>query len=145
MTALEYLSRPREIMDRISARNEKILTLRTVAEKTTTTLHPAGVGGSGEEHKMDNFMAKIEELENENRKDSREFAAVCIEISDTLDRLDNENHRRILRMWSLEMNSFPEIAEELGICLRSIYYLKKQAFRKLDTALMHLSPQTAGV
>ena len=130
MTALEYLSRPREIEERIRNREEKILALRSVASKTTTTLHlTAGCSSGSDDHKLENIVSEIDRLERENTQDEAELAALCIEINNRLDVLPKESHRTVLRLWYICGRPISEIADEMGYCE---YYIKKLKHDALD-------------
>ena len=130
MTALEYLSRPREIEERIRNREEKILALRSVASKTTTTLHlTAGCSSGSDDHKLENIVSEIDRLERENTQDEAELAALCIEINNRLDVLPKESHRTVLRLWYICGRPISEIADEMGYCE---YYIKKLKRDALD-------------
>ena len=128
--AMEYLSGPRRIRERIRNREEKILALRSVASKTTPTLHlTAACSSSSEDHKLENIVAEIDRLEQENAQDEAELAALCIEINNRLDVLPNENHRTVLRLWYICGRSISGIADEMGYCE---YYIKKLKHDALD-------------
>ena len=134
--AMEYLSGPRRIRERIRNREEKILALRSVASKTTPTLHlTAACSSSSEDHKLENIVAEIDRLEQENAQDEAELAALCIEINNRLDILPNENHRTVLRLSFLNQLSNAEICREMRYSNDYVRHLKSDAIRSLDVSV----------
>ena len=138
--AMEYLSGPRRIRELIRNREEKILALRSVASKTTTTLHlTAACSSSSEDHKLENIVAEIDRLEQENAQDEAELAALCIEINNRLDVLPNENHRTVLRLWYLSQLSTAEICRELMYSSSHIRRLKNDAIQEFKKMVPDVS------
>ena len=130
--AEEYLMQPKEITARISNRNEKIETLRSVAMKTTPSLHLTGaVSGGGEGHKMENIIAEIDRLERENAADEQELAQTGIRVMDLLNSVENENQRRVLRLSYVEMQKTADIAQMMYMSPSHINSLKKAGLRCL--------------
>ena len=128
----KYLSGPGEIEKRIRDREEKIAALRSVAARVTPSLHQApGSPGNGEDHKLENLIAKIDELERENREDEILLSTLCLEISDRLDALPNVNHRRILRLSSIGRRSNAEICREMNYSESYVRRMKMVALEEL--------------
>ena len=128
----KYLSGPGKIEERIRDREEKIETLRTVAARVTPTLHlTSASSGNSEDHKLENLIAKIDELERENREDEIILSTLCLEISDRLDTLQNMNHRRILRLSSIGRRSNAEICREMNYSESYVRRMKMVALEEL--------------
>jgi hypothetical protein len=136
LTAKEYLSQAYRIDQRINSKIEQVRSLRDLAEKATATLSDMPRNPSPNHHRMEDFLCKALDLENEINADLCCLIDTKREIVTVVKCVENRELQTLLEMRYLCYKTWEEIAVEMHFDLRWVYRLHGRALDEVD-AIRH--------
>ena len=128
MTTKEYLSQAHRIDQRINSKLEQVRSLRSLAEKATSTLSDTKVSGAPNVTRMQDIITKMVDLETEINTDIDTLVDLKREISTAIKQVDNLEHQTLLELRYLCFMRWEEIAVQMT-------YSSQHMFRLHDDAL----------
>lgn len=137
-----YLRRAHKAELRINNKLEQLESLRSLAEKTTTTLQhtpKCKIGGT----KIEGIVAKIVDLEEEIKNDIEELLYIKSEVRDAIKTVGVPELELLLELRYLCYKSWSYIAHEMNYDERYIHKLHGKALSaiKLDTKRHKKTPK----
>lgn len=131
MRAKDYLMRAYKTDLQINSKLEQIMVLRSLVEKTTTTLSMAP-GGTGQKGQLENILVKIVNLETEINDEIEHLLEVEAEIRESINEVRQPELRVVLELRYLCCLSWPQIANEMERDLRQVHRLHGRALNVID-------------
>lgn len=139
MTTKEYLKQTFKLDKEIESLRQAVETLEAQAAKTTTTLDPNKVGGGrfnldGREQ----AIVKAVDYKNTIIDKTIELLALKQRIIDGIYLVDNQDHRTLLIIRYINLQTFEQIAVSMSYSYRNILYMHGaalQSFEKVCTPL----------
>ena len=127
MTAKEYLSQAYRLDEQITSKINVLDSLNELARKSTAVM--TGMPGSPNRDKqtMESTICKIIDLQAEINKDIDTLVDLKAEILSVINAVENIDYRLLLHKRYIENMSWPEIAVDLNVGMRRMYYLHDQA------------------
>ena len=132
MTAKEYLSRALLIDQRINSKLEQVQSLRSLAEKATSTLTQTPHGKERNTHRMEDVIIKMLDLESDINASIDALVDVKREIIEAVQRLPVTEHRTLLELRYVCGKTWEEIASALFYSVRNVHILHGAALREFD-------------
>lgn len=135
--AKKYLKRIQICDDKINAKLAEIDDLYDLATRITPYMRDnAGASSGGNQDKLGNAVAKIADLKAEANREIDTLIDLKREISAKLDRLENPDHRKVLRLRYISNYTFEMIAMEMNYSYRGVCYLHGRALTAFEK-IMH--------
>ena len=135
MTAKEYLEQARTLDMEINSKLEMVSSLRAMAERTTSALSKAVVSRSRDDHRMEETIATIVDLEREVNEDIDRLVELKREIMGVIKKLDDPVDRYLLSMRYICGKDWEEIADAMNYHIRTIYKVHDRAIQKMENLL----------
>ena len=132
LTAKEYLSQAYRIDIRINSKIKQAQSLRAVAEKAAAVLSHAPLGGTRNNHRMEDVIVKMVDLEAEINGDLNRLIDLKREIITVIKNVDAVELQNLLELRYLCFMTWEEIAVELNWSIRQAYYMHGEALREVD-------------
>ena len=137
LTAKEYLSLAYRIDQRINSKLEQVQSLRELASKATATYSDRPKSPTPNFHRMEEFLCKAIDLENEINKDLCELIDIKSEIVSVIKRVKSTDLQTLLELRYLCFKTWEEISVELHLDIRWVHRLHNKALNEVDT-LRHI-------
>lgn len=131
MKAKEFLNRAFFINQRITSKIEQLNNLNALATKVTTTYSQAPASGSRNNHKMEDVIIKLVDMQNSINADIDKLLDIKAEIMGVINSVESNEYRTILEMRYLCFKTWEEIAAEMNYGVRYIHILHSKALRML--------------
>ena len=135
MTAKEYLSQAFNLDNRINSKLEQVSVLHIMATKATSTLSDVPPSGSRNVQQIEDIICKIVDLENTINADIDQLVDLKVEITATVQRMDNLAYRTILEQRYLCYKTWEQIATNMGYDVRWLHRLHGKALREAEKLL----------
>ncbi len=132
MTARDFLSQAYRLDQRINCKIEQLSTLNDLATKATSTLTGMPHNPNKATSTLENAITKIVDLQKEINDDIDHLVDVKAEITKVIKSVENVDQRFILEKRYLCWASWPEIAVELNVSNRRLYYLHDLALEEIQ-------------
>lgn len=133
MTAKEFLSRPKELEAEISCDIDNLASLRSVVESYTSRLSfTAGCKAGRDRDVFENTVIDIVEEEEKIRRKVSRLQAMLIEVIQTIAKLENPDHRKLLKCRYLEGMIWENVAESVGLSKSHVYLLHREALNEME-------------
>lgn len=130
MTAKEYLSRLRSIELRLMAEANEIEALSDMATHITSAINSDGIHTSGAtSDKLGNCVSRLVDLQRDIDSDILMLEKVRGEIIASLDNVQNDKYRELLRMRYVGHMTFEEIAIAMDMSWRHTVRLHGRALQ----------------
>lgn len=130
MTAKEYLSRLRSIELRLIAEANEIEALSDMATHITSAINSDGIHTSGAtSDKLGNCVSRLVDLQRDIDSDILMLEKVRGEIIASLDNVQNDKYRELLRMRYVGHMTFEEIAIAMDMSWRHTVRLHGRALQ----------------
>lgn len=134
--AKEYLERIKRCDVKIDAKLEELQTLDSMVKRITPILKDTGAGGgSGNQDKIGDTVAKIVDLQNEINADVDMFIQMKREASVLLDKLSKPEYYQVLHKRYILYKSLEQIAAEMHYSYRNACHVQGRALQAFDRAL----------
>lgn len=131
MTAKEYLSRLRSIELRLMAEANEIEALSDMATHITSAINSDGIHTSGAtSDKLGNCVSRLVDLQRDIDSDILTLEKVRGEIIASLDNVQNDKYRELLRMRYVGHMTLEEIADAMDMSKRWIIKLHGRALQE---------------
>ena len=131
MTAKEYLSRLRSIELRLMAEANEIEALSDMATHITSAINSDGIHTSGAtSDKLGNCVSRLVDLQRDIDSDILMLEKVRGEIIASLDNVQNDKYRELLRMRYVGHMTLEEIADAMDMSKRWIIKLHGRALQE---------------
>ena len=132
MTAREFLNRAYKLDQRINSKLDQVAALNDLALKATSTItgmpHNPNKGTST----MSDTICKIVDLQVEINRDIDALVDIKREIMEVIGHVEDSTSRLILEKRYINQQSWPEIAVDMKLSLRRLYYLHDRAIDELE-------------
>jgi plasmid stabilization system protein ParE len=135
ITAKEYLSQARNIEADINAKLQEAERIRSQAEKITTSFSFGKTLGGEEGSRVENAAIKLVELEKAVLEDVDRLIQAKEEIRATIDQLQDQSQKTILRMRYLLGETWETIAYRSHYSWRNVHYIHKAALAEVAAIL----------
>ena len=132
MNAKEYLTQAYRIDRRINSKLEQIASLRGLATKATSTLSDMPHNHNRSARSMENIICKMVDLENEINTDIDNLVDLKGEIVSLIKRMQNPEYQTLLELRYLCLNSWEQVAVDMGYSLQHIYRIHDKALKCID-------------
>ena len=132
MTARDFLSQAYRLDQRINCKIEQLSTLNDLATKATSTLTGMPHSPNKATSTLEGAILKIVDLQREINDDIDHLVDVKAEITKVIKSVENVDQRFILEKRYLCWASWPEIAVELNVSNRRLYYLHDLALEEVE-------------
>ncbi len=132
MTAKEFLGQAYRLDQRINSKIEQLSKLNDLATKATSTLTGMPHNPNKATSTLENTITKIVDLQKEINDDIDRLVDVKSEITRVIKSVENVDQRLILEKRYLCWSSWPEIAVELDVSNRRLYYLHDLALEEVQ-------------
>ena len=132
MTAKEYLARALLIDQRINSKLEQVQSLRSLAEKATSTLSPTPHGKERNMHRMEDVIVKMLDLESDINASIDTLVDIKREITEAVQSLPTTEHRTLLELRYVCGKTWEEIAAIMFYSVRNVHILHSAALQELD-------------
>ena len=139
MNAKEYLTQAYRIDRRINSKLEQIASLRGLATKATSTLSDMPHSPSRNARSMENIICKMVELENEINADIDNLVDLKSNIVSLIKRIQNPEYQTLLELRYLCLNSWEQVAVDMGYSLQHIYRIHDKALKSIDFQNMRVN------
>lgn len=131
MTTKEILQRVELLDTQIDYKLQEIQRLWAMVTRVTAVFKPTPVsGGGGSGDMMADTIGRIVELKAEVNQDVDRFVDLKREIAGTLNRLQNPEHIKVLYKRYFERKHWEEIAVEMNMSHRAVYYTHGRALEE---------------
>lgn len=131
----KYLSEIKYIHEDIQSRIEEKNLLRQSVELKTTNYNSDKVQESGSGRFDDRYM-KFLEVSDEINKKIDALIDLKVQVSNDIDRLANHEHRLILRLRYINLNSFENISVKMNYDIRHVHRLHGNALSAFSDDVM---------
>ena len=135
MTAKEYLSQAHRLDQRINAKLEQIMQLRSLSQRCTVAFGGERVSTTRNVTSMEDVVIKIIMAEKKLDEQIDRFVALKEEIQQTIDLLPDPECRILLELRYLAMKCWMDIAGSMGISRTYAYKLHEKGLELVDTVL----------
>ena len=132
MTSKEYLARALLIDQRINSKLEQVQSLRSLAEKATSTLSQTPHGKERNMHRMEDVIVKMLDLESDINASIDALVDVKREIMEAVQYLPVTEHRTLLELRYICGKTWEEIAATMFYSVRNVHNLHSAALKELD-------------
>ena len=85
--------------------------------------------------KMVDVIARVDELDQEIERLRREKASLVIEISDAIEKLDNDKEKAVLTAFYIARAPMTEVADAINYSVRRAYHFRKMGVTHLGEVL----------
>jgi hypothetical protein len=127
MTVKEYLSQAYRVDRLITSKLQQVQSLRELATRATSTLSDAPHGGSRNNHRMEDIIAKMIDLENEINGDIDKLVDLKSSIVALIKGVPDPDHRILLELRYLCFKSWGEIAADMRYSKDYVFELHRKA------------------
>ena len=131
MTTKEYLSQAYRVDRMITSKLQQVQSLRDLATRATSTLSDAPVGGSRNNHRMEDIIAKMIDLENEINGDIDRLVDLKRGIVAAIKSVPDPDHQVLLELRYLCFRSWGEIAADMRYSKDYVFELHRKALAAL--------------
>ena len=134
MAAKEYLRQTLKIDKEINILLQTIEKLEADAEKTTTVLNPKKVEGQGSFnlHSREDTIVKLIDFRNKVNGKIDKLVDLKNEIYDKINLVENTDHRNLLILRYVNLNSFEEIAVTMCYSYRHVTRMHGWALQEFE-------------
>ena len=135
MTAKEYLSQAHHIDKRINSKLEQVRSLRSLAEKATSTISGAYQRGAHSVTRMEDVITKMLDLEAEINADIDALVDLKRKIVTIIKRLDHAEHQTLLELRYLCFMRWEAIAVEMSYSSQHMFRLHDAALKEVEARM----------
>ena len=134
MTAKQYLRQIYKLNEQIKDKQERINYLKSMSTSIGAIDYSKDKiqTSPSTDASFTNQIMQIIKFEEELEQDKKRMKDLFIEISRTIDKLDNVNEMLVLSKRYLLMKSWEEIAEEMNYSLSQIFRMHKEALKDIS-------------
>ena len=129
MTAKEYLLQARYLDNRIASKREQIQNLNDLATKCTTTWSDMPRSQNTGRSRMADCVIQIIDLENEISADMLQLINLKREITETINKVENNEYKTILEKRYLCWLTWEQIAVDLNYSVMHIHRMHGEALK----------------
>ncbi len=131
-----YLERIRRIDVEIECKLEELKELDSAVKRITPVMKDTGAGGgSGNQDRMGDTIARIIDLRNEINSDVDKLVDIKREAARLMKRLARPEHYQLLHKRYVLYKSFEQIAAEMRYSYRNVCYVHGRALQAFDKVL----------
>ena len=136
MTAKEYLLQIKEWDKSLKRKLEKLEKLKSRSTRTTVALGNEGGTGVHKQDTMEDAIIDYIELELEIQKDIDEFSQFKLQVSEQIDKLEDQQQIRVLFYRHLELLSWKQVAGITNQSIKTCQRLEQDALENLNKFLV---------
>lgn len=126
----------------IEALQNKITEMRVLSERCTSMLHLAPGGNAYNDSRLEEFIARIDEMERCLGSLWEERGGIFIDIMNLLDAMPTEKYRRVLELRYLERKTFRDISATLYLCEKQVYRLHNKALEDAENVYVSTNKES---
>lgn len=135
MTIKTYLNQARTLDKQIDSKLEQVERLRSLAERTTTTLS-FDPKGQSETNRTEYCVMKVLELEKEINADIDKLIDIKADIRNRIGRVESDKQRILLEQRYLCGKTWEQIADNMEVEPRTVYRIHGYALREVSLFVM---------
>lgn len=132
MRAKDYLMQAYKTDLQINSKLEQVMRLRSLVEKTTTTLSMAPGSGGDSKGQLENTLVKIVDLEAEMNDEIQHLLEVEAEIRKTISEIEQPELRVVLELRYLCNMAWSQIAREMECDRKQVHRFHGRALNVLE-------------
>lgn len=129
--AQEYLKQVKLLDIHINSRLEELVQLKALATKTASTWSAEPGGGSGNQDKMGNAVAKIVDMQREINDAIDAFVDKKNEVRSLLEKIQDPDQLDILFKVYFQYETLTQAACEMGMTYRNACYIHGEALQEV--------------
>lgn len=133
--AKDYLERIQKADKQIKRKLEHLTALNSMVTRITPVMKDGGSGGTGNQDKLGNAVAKIADLQEEINRDVEIFVDMKLEACALLGQIRDDDFYDVLEMRYLKYMSFEQIAVEKHWSKRWAEKMNGRALQVFDKVL----------
>lgn len=134
--AKEFLERIKWYDVLIDSKLEELASLQDVAKRITPVMKTGGgSGGTGNQDRLGDTVAKIADLQEEINRDVDIFVDMKREAAALLKKIKEPEYFKVLHKRYVLYESFERIATELNVTYRAVCYMHGRALQAFDKVL----------
>lgn len=131
MTAKEYLLQARYLDNRIASKREQIQNLNDLATKCTSTWSDMPRSQNTGRSRMADCVMKIIDLEEQISKEMVRLVDLKREISETINKVENDEYKTILEKRYLCLMTWEQIAVDMDYSVMHIHRMHGEALKAI--------------
>lgn len=131
MTAKEYLTQAYRIDQRINAKLEQVIALRTLATKATGTLSDMPRPDSPNVCRLEDIILKIVDSENEINAEIDRLVDLKREMRVVIGSVTQPDYQTLLELRYLCFKTWEQIAVSMGYSIQHTYRIHDQALKEI--------------
>lgn len=128
MTAKEYLQQGYRLARGIRFKRERILELRELAGRSTSTYSAERMSGTTGRSRLESCICLIDEFEREIDEDLKKLSKIQAYIA----KVDHLDYRQLLELRYVDGFTWERIAEKMGYTERHVYRLHGWALQDVS-------------
>jgi len=132
VSAKEFLLQATLIDQRINCKLEQVQSLRSLAEKATTTLTPTPHSDQRNIHRIEDIIIKMLDLESDINASIDRLVDGKREIMETIRCLPKAEHRSLLELRYICGKTWEEVALKMQYSVRNIHLIHGAALHKVS-------------
>lgn len=133
--AKEYLEKIKWYDVLIDSKLEELANLNSIVRRITPVMNTTGGGGTGNQDKLGDTIAKIVDLQEEINRDVDMFVDMKREASRLLKKLENPLHYQIIHKRYVLYKTFEQIAADTHYSYRNITHAHGRALQAFGKVL----------
>ena len=133
--AKEYLQQVKLLDVHINNRLEELASLKALATKITSNWSSEPGGGSGNQDKLGDAVAKIIDLQKEINEAVDVFVDKKNEVRDLLEQIKNPDQLDLLYKVYFQYQTLEQAACEMGYTYRNVCYIHGKALQEVERML----------
>ena len=131
MNAKEYLSQAYRVDRMITSKLQQVQSLRELATRATSTLSDTPAGGSRNNHRMEDIISKMIDLENEINGDIDRLVDLKHGIVAAIKSVPDPDHQVLLELRYLCFRSWGEVAADMRYSKQRVFQIHNDALQKI--------------
>lgn len=141
--AKEYLEKIKWYDVLIDSKLEELANLNSLVRRITPVINTTGGGGTGNQDKLGDTIARIVDLQEEINMDVDMFVDRKREATKLLKRMENPLHYQILHKRYVLYKTFEQIAADTRYSYRNITHAHGRALQAFDKVLKEANQELA--
>lgn len=141
--AKEYLEKIKWYDVLIDSKLEELANLNSIVRRITPVMNTTGGGGTGNQDKLGDTIAKIVDLQEEINRDVDMFVDMKREASTLLKKVTQAEYFQVLHKRYVLYESFEQMATEMKYTYRGVCYVHGRALQEFGKVLEESKRQMA--
>lgn len=139
--AKRYLRQIEEIKTKIRTNSDLISQQEKILFSITQIMKDSVISGGGTGHgKMENAVINICSYQEEINSDTERLIKLLREVTDVINSIEDYKCRNVLYLKYICLKSFEQIAEDMDMSCRNVYFIHRKGLLKVSEILESRTP-----